>query len=281
VPDKPQAANLVWVNGQAGDSLPVSDRGLAFGDGVFETIRLGSAGPILLEQHLQRLQQGLQRLSIHHDWSRLESEIRAFPGWHQTSPAIIKLIITRGSGGRGYGTANVAGPNRVYSCHPAPVYDPDWFQRGIAVYPCQQRLASDPALAGIKHLNRLPQVLARQEWQQQPFQEGLLLDQQGQVVEGVFSNLFLIRAGRVFTPALDACGVAGVMRGWLLEQFAGAGINLMVGPVTLQDIELADEWFFCNSVYGIWPVRQWNNRVWAVGDITRRAQQWVSDLCQF
>lgn len=268
-----------WVNGRPANGVPLSDRGLAYGDGVFETIRVTRQGPVLFSQHMQRLQTGLQRLGIPHDWATLEQEILRYPVWQQ--PGVVKLIVTRGQGGRGYSGANVEGPTRVFSCHPVPVYPDVYPFQGISVFPCQTRLSTNPLLAGIKHLNRLEQVLARQEWHGDEHQEGLMLDQQQQVIEGVFSNVFLVRNGVLATPDLDHCGVEGVMRRWLLEQFDDAGLAVNVGQVTLQDIELADEWFFCNSVYGIWPVRQWQHKTWSVGSLTRQAQQWVKDRWHF
>lgn len=268
----------IWINGQPDGCLPANDRGLAYGDGVFETVRVSSAGPVLVDLHLGRLRRGLRALAIDVDWDKLRSEILAYPGW--SNDGVVKLIVTRGGGGRGYASQPLVGPNRVFSKHPVPDYDPEWSRVGIKVFDCKTRLARNHQLSGIKHLNRLEQVLARQEWQGNTFQEGLLLDQQGSVVEGVFSNLFFVRDLTIFTPALDACGVAGVMREWLLLQFQKQGYNVVVQQFTLQDIQLADEWFFCNSVYGIWPVRQFENRVWSVGVVTRKAQQWVADHWQ-
>lgn len=272
-----------WVNGVPADGVSIADRGLAYGDGVFETVRVTRDGPVLLPYHLQRLRDGLQRLNIAVEWAALEQEIHRYPGWQQ--PGVVKLIITRGNGGRGYGTVNVQGPSRVFSTHPIPQYPEQHRQKGVCIYSCETRLSINPQLAGIKHLNRLEQVLARQEFQsdscQDQYQEGLMLSQSGRVIEGVFSNLFLVRDGVVLTPDLSQCGVAGVMRRWLLEQMQESGIKVNVGRVTLQDIELADEWFFCNSVYGVWPVGHWENRVWPVGPLTARAQQWVTDRWQF
>ena len=268
----------VWINGQPGDRVPVSDRGLAYGDGVFETLRIEQGSPVLMDYHLDRLQQGLRRLSIRHQWPDLKSEILAYPGCHQDG--VVKLLITRGTGGRGYGIDNIQGPSRVFSWHALPVYPDSNYTLGVSVYSCRQTLSLNTTLAGIKHLNRLEQVLARQEWAE-VYQEGLMLDAEGYVIEGVFSNLFVISKGLILTPDLARSGVAGTMRRWLLECFSVNGYRVDVGQVTLQDIQLADEWFFCNSVYGIWPVRQWEDRTWEVGTITRQAQQWIKDRWQF
>ncbi|MEE2732712.1 MAG: aminodeoxychorismate lyase [Pseudomonadota bacterium] len=276
--DHVAASVPTWINGQPANEVPVSDRGLAYGDGLFETLRVTQSGPALFDFHLERLQQGLQRLAISHDWQCLLNEVQSYPGLQ--CPGVVKWTVTRGQGGRGYSATQVQGPTRILSWHPLPLYPPEYAAAGVSVFSCQQALAEQLALAGLKHLNRLEQVLARQEWVD-THQEGLMRDYQGNVIEGVFSNLFLVRQGQLFTPDLARCGVAGTMRRWLLEQFDRNGYRVDVGNVTFRDIQLADEWFFCNSVYGIWPVRQWEQRTWEVGEITRQAQQWVKDRWQF
>ena len=267
-----------WINGQQCDQLPVNDRGLAYGDGVFETIRISQQGPVLFQGHMQRLQEGLQRLAIEHDWPLLLSQIESYPGLQPSASGfingVVKIIVTRGSGGRGYGVLNVAGPNCIVSFHEAPQYPAEYARNGVDVFHCQTRLAQDAMLAGIKHLNRLSQVMARQEWHAD-FQEGLMQDTNGNVIEGVFSNVFIVKDEKLFTPKLDLCGVNGVMRQWLMQQFQSQGYPVVETSVTLSHFELADECFFCNSVFGIWPVKRFGNRHWPVGKHTRLAQQWA------
>src|SRR5690606_25416234 len=129
---------------------------------------------------------------------------------------------------------------------PSPAYPSAHAEQGIELYPCALRLAEQPALAGLKHLNRLEQVLARAEWQDTRYAEGLLRDQAGRVIEGVFSNLFLIRDGRLLTPALERCGVAGVMRAVLLREAAAQGLGCEVRDIAHDEMLAAQEVFFCN-----------------------------------
>src|SRR5690606_31058408 len=140
------------------------------------------------------------------------------------------------------------------------------------------RLAEQPLLAGLKHLNRLEQVLARAEWQDTRYAEGLLCDVSGRIVEGVFSNLFLVRGGVLQTPALTRCGVAGVMRAELLEYAASLGVPCAVGDYERADLLVADEIFVCNSLYGVWPVRRFAGRDWPVGPLTRTLQAFARGL---
>lgn len=263
------------------DRLPITDRGLAYGDGVFETIRLTEKGPVLLDQHLSRLRAGLSVLGIQVGWDLLYQQIQSYPAFNALpnisirAKGIVKIIITRGVGGRGYGAQNVNGPSCIISFYGMPQYPDDYYSKGVSIFSCKTRLASDAQLAGIKHLNRLPQVLARQEWGSGAYQEGLMRDYQGNVIEGVFSNIFLVKGNRVTTPDLTECGVRGVMRDWLLQQLREQEITVEETPVTLDDFTLADECFFCNSVFGIWPVTRFQEHVWAVGQVTRQLQQSV------
>lgn len=261
-----------WINGQPVTGLPVSDRGLAYGDGLFETIRIAPAGPILLEYHLERLQSGLQRLAIPLSLDTIRSELSLFPGTYQ--PGILKLMVTRGSGGRGYAPTGATEPRRILQHFPLPTYPDAWYEHGIRVFPCRTRLGCNPSLAGIKHLNRLEQVLARAEWEESTqYQEGVMQDVHGSLVEGVMSNVFIVDQGRVLTPLLDRCGVAGTLRRWLMEQLRGQGVEVIETRITMDAFRVAAECFFCNSVYGVWPVARFEDQHWTPGPVSRLAQQ--------
>ena len=130
----------------------------------------------------------------------------------------------------------------------------DHWESGVKVIFCEQRLARQPTLAGIKHLNRLEQVLARREWQDPSIQAGLLADTTGDIIEAVSHNLFLVRGESLVTPDLQYCGVAGVMREYLLSLLKYEGVSVQVTTVSRQDILAADAIFLCNSIQGVWPV---------------------------
>lgn len=266
-----------WINGQPEKRLFVSDRGLAYGDGVFETVLVTQKGPLLLQEHLQRLYTGLSRLGIGCDQETLEKSIQLYPGWQH--PGVVKIIVTRGSGGRGYNPHQALQPQIIVSHHPVPLYPFQNQQKGVNVFLCQTRLGCNSVLAGVKHLNRLEQVLARQEWQDDYYQEGLMCDQNGRLIEGVMSNVFLVKKGKVMTPVLDQCGVAGIMRDWLMKRFSEHGMPVLECEVFMTDLSQVDEVFFCNSVFGIWPIRQCGVHNWPLGSITQQAQQWVTEQC--
>ena len=264
-------SHKAWVNGIPAGSIDVYSRGLAYGDGVFETIRVMESGPVLLDYHLQRLQAGLDRLSIGHDSELIRNELSGFIDCHPAG--VTKLIVTRGDGGRGYSVRGCGEIQRILSWSPQPTYADSWFRDGVRVYVCKNRLSRNSLLAGIKHLNRLESVMARSEWDSSEYQEGLVLDTEGNVVEGVFSNLFWVKDGCLLTPSLEFSGVKGTMRRWIMETSAKLGISCQSVFATLEQLVAADELFFCNSVYGIWPVRELHTETWEPGKLTCRLQQ--------
>lgn len=259
-----------WVDGQGADSLALQSRGLAYGDGLFETIAVKAGRPSLLDYHLDRLALGCQRLGIEADHSLIREEICRYCAL--LGDGVLKLILTRGDSQRGYAAAVEAAPRRILQGNPAPAYPDAHAEQGVRLFACRTRLAEQPLLAGLKHLNRLEQVLARAEWQGAEYAEGLMLDVSGRVIEGVYSNLFLVRDGELRTADLGRCGVAGVMRAALLEAAEREGIAVRIGDLFMEDVEQADEVFLCNSVYGVWPVRSFESLNWSPGPLTRKLQ---------
>lgn len=267
---------LAWIDGRPAAQLPLTDRGLAYGDGLFETIAVRATRMPLLERHLARLAQGAQRLALPLDLESLRAELEAFAD--QLGDGVAKLIVTRGDGLRGYAPPPAARCRRILTGNPPAAYPAAHRERGVRLFPCATRLAEQPLLAGLKHLNRLEQVLARGEWQDPACAEGLMRDTAGRVVEGVFSNLFLVQGGVLLTPALERCGVAGTMRAEILARAAQAGIATQVRDIDHPELLAADEVFLCNSQYGIWPVVALEERRWAVGETTRKLQGLIDDL---
>jgi 4-amino-4-deoxychorismate lyase len=267
---------LSWVDGQSAESLSVKDRGLAYGDGLFATVGVRNGLPQLLERQLARLDLGCRRLALPCEQSLLRNELLAFA--EQMGEGVLKLIITRGDGQRGYALPQPMQSRRILQAAPLPNYPAANAVQGVQLFPCVTRLAEQPLLAGIKHLNRLEQVLARAEWQSSDYAEGLMRDATGRVVEGVYSNLFIVRAGQLLTPALTRCGVAGVMRAELLAQAATRGIAVVERDISYAELLAADEVLLCNSLYGVWPVRALAGHDWPVGPLTRKLQAIADDL---
>ena len=263
------------VDGKPADTIPVDDRGLQYGDGLFETFAIQSGELQYAERHFSRLAAGCERLGFTAvDWPTLRSEATAFAAGRQTG--VLKLMLTRGSGRRGY-TADDAMPvRRILSLSDFPEWQGVPSEQGIRTRLCQLQLADQPQLAGIKHLNRLEQVLARREWQEEAIREGLLCDTQGNIVEGTMSNLFAVRDGILHTPRLEHCGVAGVMRAVIIDVAVQAGLPLEISSLSRQDVQQASELFVCNSLIGLWPVIQIDDLGdYPAGPVTRRLQSLV------
>ena len=265
-----------WVDGQPAETVPLKDRGLAYGDGVFETISVKAGIPVLIDRHFQRLAEGCRRLVLDADQPLIRSEVLEYADL--LGNGVLKLILTRGDSERGYWTNQGSPVRRILQGGPLAIYPQNYRTEGIRLFPCVTRLAEQPLLAGLKHLNRIEQVIARAEWQDSEHAEGLMLDSYGRVIEGVFSNLFLARRGLLLTADLGRCGVAGVMRAEILSQAQSLGIPLAVIDISLEQLQQADEVFMCNSVYGIWPVLGCSIMRWSVGPLTRRLQRVILKL---
>jgi 4-amino-4-deoxychorismate lyase len=264
------------VNGEPGERIPVSDRGLLYGDGVFETIAVRDGRPQHWQRHMNRLQAGCTRLGIQ---SFESAQLAAEAGTiiKGTDKGVLKLIVTRGSGGRGYRVAETAASTRIMQLHPWPEYPAANAEQGVKTRLCEIRLGHNPALAGIKHLNRLEQVLARQEWTDNDIREGLLLDAEGNLVEGTMSNLFIVSDGVLMTPDLSRCGVAGIMRTIILELAEQQGLDTRVTQISRQALLQADEVFLSNSLIGIWPVIEMGESMYRKGAITVQLQKLLAD----
>lgn len=270
------------VDGQRASGLPLDDRGLAYGDGLFETMRMVGGRVPLLELHLSRLQQGARRLRLMLDGPALQKELtdflRALADGQGIVDCTLKIIVTRGSAGRGYFPVGDTVARRLLLAFPAAAFPAGRAEEGIHLFDCAMRLGINPALAGLKHLNRLEQVLARGEWDDPAFAEGLLCDAEGRVVEGTMSNLFVVQDGSLVTPALQRCGVAGVMRAWLIGRAGTLQLRVAERDLSRAELDSADEVFVCNSNIGIWPVSRLGERCWTPGPVTRCLQREVDRL---
>jgi len=246
-------APQVLINGEADTMLDARDRGLSYGDGVFRTLRCEQGRLPHWRRHFAKLQADCLALGIACPAEALWlSDIaRLAPG-----NAVVKLLVTRGVSMRGYACEMAAPVTRLTLVSALPSYPNGLYRDGVVTRLCDWRLTIQPGLAGIKHLNRLDQVMARREWSDPAIFDGLMLNTRGELVEGVMSNLFLACGGELYTHPLDDCGVAGVTRGLVLEAAQVLGIAVHEVPLTLAHLAGADEVMLCNSLVGLLPVRQ-------------------------
>lgn len=275
---------VVAVNGVIDAQLSPLDRGFAYGDGVFETCRLQNTKIPLWHLHRERLFKSCEILQIPASLDLVEVQLKNLISTVSTLEivnAVVKITVTRGQGSRGYRLPDESTPTIVIGIFPAPHYPSHYFSQGITAKLCQQRLSCNPALAGLKHLNRLEQVLARSEWQDDSIAEGVVFDTKDRLIEAVFSNIFLIKNDKIFTPDLSEAGVSGVMRRFIIETIAPeAGLNLQVSVLYLDDLLNADAVFLCNSLYGIWPVARLDAEkphIFTTHAITQKLQSILSE----
>ncbi len=241
-----------WINGRRGRTIDYRDRGLQYGDGLFETMRVHGRKTRLADYHLDRLYAGCARLGIEPpDRKLLRLEIVRVAALREE--AVLKLIVTRGLGVRGYRPSGRERCTRIVALGALPPHAAAAAAVPLRLRICRTHLAVNRALAGLKTLNRLEQVLARSEWRDTRIAEGLMRDADENLVCGTMSNLFVRRGVRLVTPPVDRCGVAGVMRRWILEQAAGVGLVAVVRRVNFDDLRAADEVFMSNAVAGIMP----------------------------
>jgi len=289
------------INGVSGDLISIRDRGLLYGDGVFRTLKAGGGHALHWPLHYQKLQHDCAALGITcPDFGRLSNELVSLLRDHPD--AVFKIIVTRGQGMRGYAPAplspnsdettshsskasesdaQVAGylpqtgergvvsqreslvyaaPTHFWDVSSLPAYPDSLIREGVTLGLCTLRLSHQPRLAGIKHLNRLENVLAAAECTE--VNEGLLLDVDGLLIEGVRSNVFLISQGCLITPDLSRCGVAGVQRDRVMHCARRVGMTVEVRDIGLEELRAADEVFLSNSVFGLWPVARFENIRW-------------------
>lgn len=262
------------VNGSAQHSLPLSDRAIHYGDGAFETVLVDTGVLTYWPQHLQRLENACKLLHIPFDAEVLEREVRSLIVDAKDS-GIIKIIVSRGSGGRGYAPPRTANPTRIVQRHPIPADYAQFTKTGIRTMLCRHPISENVALAGVKHLNRLDQILASLELHE-GFQEGLLCNARGYLIEGIKSNVFLIKDGALKTPLLDTAGVAGILRDVILEHCRDHSWPIQICAIPFDEILDSDEVFLCNSVFGIWPVTEVfsgeRTQHFSVGQLTRALQ---------
>jgi 4-amino-4-deoxychorismate lyase len=264
------------VNGVLSDSISATDRGLLYGDGVFRTFKIQGGRPLSWHLHYRKLQEDCAALLLPcPESSLLLNELLFLSA--QRPDAVAKIIVTRGEGIRGYGLPPRVMATRILSLSPLPDYPAHYATRGIKLRVCDIRLSHQPRLAGIKHLNRLENVLAAAEWNDGEIAEGVLLDSSGSLVECTRSNLFIIENGEIATPDLSLCGVAGVQRGRVLEWAASRNIPCRITRFGLDELLRADEVFVVNSVIGLWPVRELQGRIWSEFPVSMQIQKWLWD----
>lgn len=249
---------MILVNGTEQCEVPITDRAMQYGDGCFTTILVEQGRPQLWPMHLQRLKKNVAAFQIAEpDWEQLTEKVHQLAANYPDKGGV-KVLISRGAGGRGYSSAGCVTTQVIISDFAWPAHYIEWQQQGIALGVCQQRLALAPMLAGFKHLNRLEQVLLKQEVDQEGWLDAIVLDVNGNVIEATASNIFWRKGDTLYTPELDMSGVHGVMRAHVIELAAKSGYCLEFVKKPLDVLLCADEVFITNALMALVPVTEIN-----------------------
>ncbi len=264
----------ILVDGSPAQAIAVDDRGLAYGDGVFRTLAVRGGHARWWARHYARLAADCRTLDIEAPGeAELVRDIAQIA--HHMPDCALRITVTRGSGGRGYAAPRPPQPRRIVAASPLPAYPPHWPEQGVTVRLCSLWLSAQPRLAGVKHLNRLENVLARAEWNDPEIAEGLLMDETGNVIEGTRCNLFIVEDGTFLTPDLSRCGVAGVTRDLVMASAAHHGFRCRSETISRDRLQAADEVLLVNSLIGVWPVAVLEGRRWTGFKYAPRVRKWL------
>ena len=262
------------INGFESNNIDAMDRGLAYGDGIFTTMKVQFGEVQLWDFHFQRLRLGAKRLFFPTiDWLHLNAEVgQMAKSVAHRKECVIKIIITRGSGGRGYSAQGCESPQRIISIGTYPAVYHQWQQQGIKLIQCESQLSSNKQLAGLKTLNRLEQVLIKQELHSKQAVEGIVCDNQGYVIEACTANLFIFLDGQWKTPKLDSSGVAGVLRRQVMESALQKGIKISEEDIHRDSLKKAQAICLTNALMGIVPVKQYQQLIFDSAALARCKQ---------
>jgi 4-amino-4-deoxychorismate lyase len=267
-----------WIDGVAGDSVPADDRGLQYGDGVFETILVRRGVPRFLDLHRERLRRGLDRLGTRFEAGEALGHDIARATAMAPPLAILKIIVTRGTARRGYAPPEELTARRIVSLWPTAPLPGDLITNGVMLNVAHLRLPQPSPFAGLKHLNRLENVMAAADIGGGAFFDALMLDTDGRLVSGTSSNLFLVKAGELLTPRVDRAGVNGVMRQVVLREAPRLDIAAREQDLGLDDLAGADGMFITNARIGVVPVQRVREHVFGMNEITSRLRNAIEAL---
>lgn len=265
------------INGSFNHHITPLDRGFSYGDGVFRTMKMRGGLPLNWPLHYQKLVADCAAIGIVCPSAELLmrdfEQLFTLQDADKQAENVAKIVITRGEGERGYQPPAVTSPTRVVIKTSLPQYLATYDEAGVTLTLCQTQLSAQGKLAGVKHLNRLENVLARMEWRDEAIFDGLLLDQHHHVIECTMSNVFMRVGNTLFTPDLSQCGVAGVTRQCVLNVAHVLNLKPEITSFTFEDVLKADEVMICNSLFGCYQVTRMLDQTWPMQSMARSFKQ--------
>lgn len=243
------------VNGVEQRIIDIENRGLAYGDGLFTTAKIIKGKVEHLSSHIQRLLLGCKTLGLPSP-SKTELTEQLSQIAKQYELAVLKVIISAGSGGRGYARANNSPNDVIIMVHDYPQHYDALALQGITLGNSHQQIGINPMLSGLKHLNRLEQVLLRQELVSAKEDDLVVTNISNEVIEATSANLFFWLNDKLCTPDVTNSGVNGLMRQTILQKYP----DILIKQFTLAELEHSPAMFICNCVMGIMPIKNYNGQ---------------------
>lgn len=248
---------IISINGNISRSVDVEDRGFLYGDGVFETMRFQNGRLPLWQEHKIRLLSSIRKLFIQFEEADIESHLSEFLSRLPSVNGVVKLVVTRGKGGKGVYPDKQSLPTIVLLFYERTAVKSDiWLQPEVELVLSDHHLSENCYLAGIKHLNRLDYIIAAERTPVSSHQELLLADTEEKIIESMHHNIFIVQKDRVLTPKLSECGVEGVLKRVLISLIDhNDSISCSEQVLSYSDVINADEVFLTNAVVGVVPVK--------------------------
>ena len=275
------------INGIFKKNISVLDRGLAYGDGIFETMnwRASKSNKVQIygveywDRHLERLKIGCNKIKLPMPSKDLlnsyKNKILKKSLESNINRGVLKIIITRGVGGRGYKYESNLKPTIIFLSFPAKTIDQKLYNTGVKVKLCKTDILENKRISGIKHLNRLDSVIARSEWDNNYF-EGLFVDKSGNLLEGTMTNIFFIKNKILYFPKLKSCGIEGIMSQVIKEKTNLFFKDFMECNLKLSEIKNFDAMFLTNSIIRVMPVKHLENVCFAITDELKSLVEYFS-----
>lgn len=267
------------INGKFLKTVSVLDRGLSYGDGLFETMswrhlrELDSFGVEFWNRHLKRLSASSLKMKIKMPSKEILNNYKdkiikksINLGFNE---GVLKIIITRGVGGRGYKYEKDIEPTIIFLSFPKVRIDESFFKKGVNLKFCKSPIFVNHQLSGIKHLNRIDSVMARSEWQNKEFFDGVLLDDSKNIIDGTMTNIFFSKNNILYTPDLKKSGINGIMRQVVIEKSKIFFNSVHEIQINKKNLKLYDEMFITNSIIKILPVKKLEKKEFSISQSTR------------
>jgi 4-amino-4-deoxychorismate lyase len=254
---------VILIDGKKQSKASIFNRNTQFGDGLFETCLVENKKLLFWSNHFERMKLGCDRLKISMiDETLWLSDIKKAFSLMKIDNCIVKLVLSRGESLRGYSYKDNIRPIRITIVSELKKNNQD---KGFSLEFCNSGYNSNPKLAGIKHCNRLEQVIARAGIK---VDDGIMLDENENVVSVTQGNIFCIQGNRLITPNLDKCGIEGTRRAVILKIAVDLGFDINIKNLSVAELLRSDEVFISNSIQGVGPVNQIEDFVYSKHKIT-------------